>query len=230
MADTGRRGPLAPISPALRDDAQASDQQTESKMRRALGLGAGGGHHTPQQRPEQARARHRFVQDGGVPVVMLSQKTEPEVTQLRERIASLEAALETERQAHQSVLRLLKETEAHHTATQTRLAHAELAHRDAIEQERRLRITAQEALAEALAAVPAPRRRVAAPVATIAAPAATAANDAEQPAGAAPRLQAAPISAEAPPKRGRGRPRSTTPPEPKPVRWWTPSFKAKGKS
>lgn len=226
MADTGRRAPLAP-SAASRDDTQAADQQAaETKMRRALGLGSGGG-HTPQQRPEQARARHRFVQDGGVPVVMLNQKAEPETAALRERITSLQGALENERQAHQATLRQLKELDGHHTALQTRLAHAELTHGDALEQERRLRITAQEALQEALAATPAVRRRAAPPAP---APVPTTDEDGDDTGGAEPAMLAAAPDSPVPPKRGRGRPRSTTPPEPKPVRWWTPSFRAKGKS
>ena len=219
MADTGRRAPLAP-SAASRDDSQSVDQQAaETKMRRALGLGSGGGHHTPQQRPEQARARHRFVQDGGVPVVMLSQKAEPETAALRERITSLGGALENERQAHQAALRQLKELEGHHTALQTRLAHAELTHRDALEQERRLRIAAQEALGEALAATPAARRR----------PAASRVAVEDEPIATAAAAPPADSDTPVPPKRGRGRPRSATPPEPKPVRWWTPSFRAKSK-
>ena len=98
MAETGRRAPLA--SPS-RSEAEASSdvQSTETQMRRALGLNPGGPTHTPQQRPEQARARHRFVQDGGVPVVMLNHKPEPEVAALRERVMALEATLETERAA-----------------------------------------------------------------------------------------------------------------------------------
>ena len=216
MANTGRRAPLAPAGAASRDDSQGFDQQlAETKMRRALGLGSGAGQHTPQQRPEQARARHRFVQDGGVPVVMLNQKAEPESAQLRERITALEHALENERGAHQSLLKQFRDLEAQHTALQTRLAHADLAHRDAIEAERRLREAAQQALGEALAAAPRRRPIIAAPTP---APKDEASEYSEEPAA---------ITLPAVPKRGRGRPRSTTPPDPKPIRWWTPSYRAK---
>ena len=234
MADTGRRAPLAPTA---QTDTQAAD---ETRMRRALGLGTGSGQHTPQQRPEQARARHRFVQDGGVPVVMLNQKIEPETAALRERIATLEGQLETERSNHETMRRQLKEQAEQVTALQTRLAHNELAHRDALQQERHMRVTAQEALQEALANA-GPRRRTPPPVEAktpepktpeIAPPEAVmpelAAGD--EPGPLKPVVSAIALDPAAPVKRGRGRPRSTTPPEPKPVRWWTPSFRNKGKS
>ena len=72
MPESGNPAPLALT------EAQAAEQ----KMRRALGLhgnnkgGAGNQQRTPQQRPDQARQRHRFVQDGGVPVVMVSHRAE----------------------------------------------------------------------------------------------------------------------------------------------------------
>ncbi len=219
MADTGRRAPLAHTA---QTDTQAAD---ETRMRRALGLGTGSNQHTPQQRPEQARARHRFVQDGGVPVVMLNAKAEPETAALKDRISALESTLENERHVNEQYRRQLKELGDQVTALQTRLAHGDLAHRDALEQERHLRVAAQEALQEALAAA-APRRR-ASPVqqeAVVAEPAAVSFGD-------APAAVVEPVAAlDIPPvqKRGRGRPRSLTPPEPKPVRWWTPSYRTKG--
>ncbi len=156
MSDTGRRAPLAPQS----DNNPMSDTQAaETRMRRALGLGTGSGQAAPQQRPEQARARHRFVQDGGVPVVMLGQKAEPETAALRERIATLEAQLEAERASHSTTRRALDAEHHAVTALQTRVAHNDLAHKDALEQERRMRVAAQEALAEALAAGTARRPR-----------------------------------------------------------------------
>jgi chromosome condensin MukBEF ATPase and DNA-binding subunit MukB len=196
-------------------------------MRRALGLSAGSGQHTPQQRPEQARARHRFVQDGGVPVVMLNAKIEPETAALREKITSLESALEHERHQNEQLRRQLKDNADQVTALQTRLAHSELAHKDTLEQERHLRITAQEALQEALAAAPVRRRTAQTPTPVDDTAAAfgqeTATFDST-------REQVA--AQETPPvvKRGRGRPRSTALPEPKPVRWWTPSYRTKTKA
>ncbi len=217
MADIGRRAPLAPTA---QNDTQAAD---ETRMRRALGLSSGSGQHTPQQRPEQARARHRFVQDGGVPVVMLNAKIEPETAALREKITTLESALENERHLNDQLRRQVKEHADHVTALQTRIAHNELAHKDALEQERHMRVTAQEALQEALAAAPVRRRP--APVAEVAAP-----EEDDAAAYCEPVEQAAALDIPPVQKRGRGRPRSTTPPEPKPVRWWTPSYRTKTKA
>ena len=248
MADTGRRAPLAPTA---QNDTQAAD---ETRMRRALGLGTGSGQHTPQQRPEQARARHRFVQDGGVPVVMLSQKAEPETAALREKITHLESLLENERHVSEQLRRQVREHADQVTALQTRLAHGDLAHNDALEHERRLRVTAQEALAEALAAAPVRRRPApvpeapaeTAPYEDLAAESLAAENLApESLTTKSPVAKSLPIEEQVskafestaaaldiPPvqKRGRGRPRSTTPPEPKPVRWWTPSYRTKTKA
>ncbi len=235
MAETGRRAPLA--SPS-RSEAEASSdvQSTETQMRRALGLNPGGPTHTPQQRPEQARARHRFVQDGGVPVVMLNHKPEPEVAALRERVMGLEATLETERAALAAAKRSLTDQQAAAQALQTRLAHTELAHAEAIESERRQRLAAQQALADAVAGAAAntivttargpgrprlPRPMIPADMAPDAAPASA----------SAPGLTPMPKPAGPPVvKAKRGRPRINPLPEPKPLRWWTPSFKAKTKA
>ena len=258
MADTGRRAPFAPRNNPSNDAPSSDSLADETRMRRALGLGTGGGHPTPQQRPEQAPARHRFVQDGGVPVVMLNAKAEPETAALRERIAALEGQLETERAAHGLTRRQL-ETEHHAvTALQTRIAHNDPAHKDALDQERRLREAAQAALQEALANAPARRHRAlpvqepepdtveddrlqaldlgpahaakAQPAQPDTIPADTIQADtiqADEGAEASAEVPAAALGIAPQEKRPRGRPRSTTPAEPKPVRWWTPSYRAK---
>ena len=199
MADKGNRAPMAP------NDTHAA----ELKMRQALGLNTRGPSIKPQQRPEQARQRHRFVQDGGVPVTVLNPRNDAENAGLRERIGELQSSLEHERAAHAATRRSLQEQQAAAQALQTRLAHTELAHDEALSLERQARIAAQEALA----AVPAPPRR-----------AVKAVNPSERPAKAA-----APEGAEVP-KPKRGRPRTAAPKEPKPIRWWTPSFRAKTKA
>ena len=218
MAEKGNRATLASSQASQPTDTES--QTTEQNMRRALGLSARASTQAPQQRPEQARQRHRFVQDGGVPVVVLNHKTDNETSALRERIATLDAALEHERTAHEATKRTLHEQQAQFQALQTRLVHAELAHKDALEQERRALTVAQEALATALAeaAIALPPRRIQrpAPAAISMAPG----PDGEA-AGAPP--------ADTPPKPKRGRPRSALPKEPKPVRWWTPSFRAQSK-
>ena len=174
-------------------------QVDENRMRRALGLQGGGSPAVHQQRPEQARQRHRFAQDGSVPVVVLNRSGDAESGGAKERIASLEAALETERAAHAGTKRHLQEAQAAQQALQTRLAHTELAHSEALGVERQARRAAEEALAAAQAALPPPPKRVAA------------AAEPVVPKVRKPRANAAP------------------PREPKPVRWWTPSFRAKKK-
>ncbi len=125
-----------------------------------------------QQRPEQARARHRFVQDGGVPVVVLNRSDDP-TAPFKARVSELEAALEAERAAHSGTKRSLQEAQAASQALQTRLMHAELAHRDTLAAERQAREAAEAARQQAEARparVPPPaaakpvRRKVAPPV------------------------------------------------------------------
>ena len=90
MSDSDENLPLSP------NDAQA----TENRMRRALGL-QGPSRQPPQQRADQVRPRHRFVQDGGVPVVVLNSRNDHDPTAVfKARVAELEAALEAERTAH----------------------------------------------------------------------------------------------------------------------------------
>ena len=230
MADTGNRAPPAPT------DAQSA----EAKMRRALGLhGTGSGKgaaHTPQQRPEQARQRHRFVQDGGVPVTVLNHRAD-DGSALKERITELERQLETERAQHAGTRRALQESQSAVQALETRRVHADLAHQDALTQERRALVTAQQALNAALAdaaQASSRRSRAAAPAVAASAPADMAAGASEASAASEPGDEAAPVQADgdvtAAATKKRGRPRTRPLPEPKPVRWWTPSFRAKTKA
>lgn len=163
----------------------ADDDATESRMRLALGLRGPAGQPV-QQRADQARARHKFVQDGGVPVVVLNSRGDQEAAH-KARVSELEGQLETERGHHAATRRALQEAQAAAQGLQTRLAHAELAHRDAL-------AAAQQAMGAALetakAAVPPPRKVVRK--------------------SAIERL-----------------PRDA---EPKPVKWWTPTYRAKTKA
>ena len=127
----------------------ASDTQAvETQMRRALGLQGPGG-PVPQQRPEQARARHRFVQDGGVPVVVLN-RADDATAPFKARITELEASLEAERVSHAATRRHLQEAQVAAQALQTRLTHAELAHSDALGMEREAREAAEAARKQAV--------------------------------------------------------------------------------
>lgn len=217
MPDNGKPAQSAPR-------ATPSDPNlVELNMRRALGLTSGGGNGrggaVPQQRADQARGRHRFAQDGSVPVTVLNHRPD-ELSAKDARIAELQASLENERNTHANTRRTLSEQQAAHQALQTRLAHMELAHRDALEAERRTLAVAQSALADAKAQ-PAPRRTPR-PTAEPAALADATADAVDGP--------AAPTALPAAPKAKRGRPRIHPPREPKPLRWWTPSFKAKTKA
>jgi hypothetical protein len=127
----------------------------EERVRRALGLTPSGTH---QQRPEQARQRHRFVSDGAVPVVVLN-RSERDAGGLKEKLTAAQAALEAERNAHAATRRALQDAQSAHQALQTRLGHAELAHNEALAIEREGRRLAEEALATLRAETPAPAER-----------------------------------------------------------------------
>jgi len=115
-----------------------SDSQTdENNMRRALGL-QGTARPVMQQRPDQARARHKFVQDGGVPVVVVN-RSDDATAPFKARIAEIEGSLEAERAAHSQTKRALADAQAASQALQTRLTHADLAQRDALAAERQAR-------------------------------------------------------------------------------------------
>lgn len=186
-------------------------QIDEDRVRRALGLKSNGATH--QQRPEQARQRHRFVADGAVPVVMLN-RTDVETAGMRERVTQVEAMLENERAAHTATKRTLHDLQAAHHALQTRLQHSEMAHADALKAERDARRAAEEALLEArreLLETPRRTRRVIEDAAEL--------LDASDPAAAA--------TSAVPARRGRKPRANAIVKEAKPVRWWTPSFRAK---
>lgn len=195
MPDPDENSPLSP------SDAQA----TENRMRRALGL-QGPPRKVAQQRADQARPRHRFVQDGGVPVVVLNSRGDSDPTAVfKARVAELEAALDAERVAHGATRRSLHEAQATVQAQQTRLVHAELAHSEALAAERSARQAAEEDLQARLAAPESP-----------AAPPVAAPPPAAKPKAAArkaPRI-----------------PRTPKAKEPQPVKWWLPSFREKLRS
>lgn len=185
--------------------SQNDSQSTESRMRRALGL-QGSSRQAPQQRADQARPRHRFVQDGGVPVVVLNSRGDNDPTApFKARIAELDAALDAERLAHGATRRALHEAQGNVQALQTRLAHAELAHGEALAVERRARKTAEDNLQAqdtAQAVLPISLPAMAAPPPLVA--------KAKQTVRKTPRV--ARIAREA---------------EPQPVKWWLPSFREK---
>lgn len=191
---------LPPLSP---NDTQA----TENRMRRALGL-QGSTRQPQQQRADQVRPRHRFVQDGGVPVVVLNSRGDNDPTAVfKARVAELEAALEAERTAHGATRRLLHEAQAAVQAQQTRLAHAEFAHNEALTAERNARQTAEESLQARLAMA---EQLLPLPVAALPLP---------------PAAKPKPVARKTP-----RAPRVTQAKEPQPVKWWLPNFREKLRS
>ena len=225
-------------------------------MRRALGLTgdrAVRNSPPPTERPQAGppgratgrssadKPRHRFVQDGTVPVTILNRHRPDEAEGSPASRTAIEAALRDERAARDRAERSLQEALATVRDLQTKLGHAELAHREALaaaqasraeldalraeRQERKLRWTedlaterttrlaAEAALAEATRArEPAKRTRVSAP-------AAQPALDLQD-ASPAPRAKAPAKAAAKRTRKAAAEPRQR---EPQPVKWWLKS-------
>ncbi len=97
-------------------------------MRRALDVGA----HEGRGRPDQAhgpRPMRQFAQDGDVPVVRLQGRKDPGV---QAASARLEEVLQSERAAREHADAALKHANATIQALQTKIAHAELSHQEAL--------------------------------------------------------------------------------------------------
>lgn len=151
-------------SAASSGDVGAIDQ-TESQMRKALGLLG----DTPRHRPEPERAeapsrtlglsgglhRRRFVQDGDVPVTVLRREQGHDAPQHRSapsslppatnRLQRVEAQLAAETAAREKTERQLQEVQGIVRDLQTKIGHAELAKVEAVEALRQEReATAQQ--------------------------------------------------------------------------------------
>src|SRR6185437_14775023 len=126
----------------------------EDRMRQALGLRGDQSNERPTPRREPVRGPHRFVKDGEVSVEVLSPSREhgPGGPAPVNRIAAAEATLRSERVARERAERSLRETQATLQQVQTKLAHAELAHSEALAAERRGREQAEAALTDAIVA------------------------------------------------------------------------------
>lgn len=183
------------------DSPLSLDMIDEDRVRRALGLKSNGSSAPHQQRPEQARQRHRFVSDGDVPVVMLN-RTDSESHGLKERLSAAEHALENERAAHAATRRALQDANHANQAMQTRFGHNELSNGEALRAERDARRAAEEALTALRAEL----------------------AELKQAELVAPEKVRREIRASEPIPR---KPRALLTKEPKPVRWWTPSYRAK---
>ena len=184
----------------------------EARMRQALGLRGDGSAVRPVQRREPDGRGRRFVKDGEVPVVVLSGPKDPAAAApaAGNRLAAVEAELRSERAAREKAEQSLREAQASVERLETKLAHAELAHAEALGAERQAREQAERALGEAREAI--------------------AAREAEL-ASARERGRArTAASSEKPRGKTAAKPRKsaeTAKREPQPVKWWLPSFRAK---
>src|SRR6185437_9902883 len=121
-------------------------QAAEARMRRALGLEGAGSKPRPQERANDTAPRmpqmghkRRFVQDGEVPVTLVSpRREEPALNRGSgpagpSRLEAAEAALAAEIANRQQAERALAEAQAVVHDLQTKIGHAELARIEAVE-------------------------------------------------------------------------------------------------
>lgn len=223
-------------------DSTAQDaahlQQDEANMRRALGMlgnaartqqtsgatdrrppsfnnGSHGGSHSGGP----ATRRHRFVQDGDVPVTVVrprgdlaSDPLRPSAASPVNRLDALQESLAVETAARGSAERALEEAQSTIRTLQTKLSHLELARDEAVAmaQSRADEIAALSAEKAATAVLP------------------DEVSPTPEPDAARPKLVAAPVEAlDAPkeprPARGRRPKPVEVEPEPEPVKWWITS-------
>ena len=134
--------PLPPYPPR---PAGADPKADEQRMRRALGLtgdrvGQGGPSQPEQPRPtpegrpagrtSAGKPRHRFVQDGAVPVTLVNRRRPDEADGSAAGRTAIEAALQDERAVRTKAERMLQEALATVRDLQTKLGHAELARQE----------------------------------------------------------------------------------------------------
>lgn len=193
----------------------------EERMRQALGLRNGpSGPTVPQRREAEQRGR-RFVKDGEVPVVVVHSSREAgnDGAAPINRIAAAEAAARTERNAREQAERALAEAQSTIQHLRTQLAHADIAHREALAAERSAREQAEVSLREANEARAAAEARSATQLFI------------RRPRRPPEEHAIDGVEAGAAPQRRRGRrPKSAGPETPEteqePVKWWLPTYRA----
>ncbi len=231
----------------------------EERMRRALGLTGDGASRSNPPQPERPRPgpqsrpasrspadkpRHRFVPDGAVPVTIVGRHRPDEADGPSASRAALDAALQDERVARARAERALQEALATVRDLQTKLGHAELAHREALDAVQATRAEAdalraehgEQALrwAEDLAAERAARAAAEAALAEAASVRGSGRRTRPSASPAQPRLDlpdtplaakaTAPAKAAAKRTREAAQPRQREP-EPEPVKWWLNSVR-----
>lgn len=222
-------------------DSTAQDaahlQQDEANMRRALGM-LGGATRTQPSGPVERRApsfnngghggghsggpatrRHRFVQDGDVPVTVVRARGDhaadplrPPTTSPVNRLDALQENLAAETSARASAERALEEAQSSIRTLQTKLSHLELARDEAVAlaHARAEEVAALSAEVASAAALAEPAPSTPEPVTIRAKPAAAPAEAVESPE----------VSRVA---RGRRPKPVEVEPEPEPVKWWITS-------
>lgn len=218
-------------------DSTAQDaahlQQDEANMRRALGM-LGGATRTQPSGPAERRApsfnngghsggpatrRHRFVQDGDVPVTVVRARGDhaadplrPPTTSPVNRLDALQESLAAETSARAGAERALEEAQSSIRTLQTKLSHLELARDEAVTlayaRAEEIAALSAEVASAAVLAEPAPSAPE--PMTTKTKPAAACAEAVESPkvARVARGRRPKPVEVE---------------PEPEPVKWWITS-------
>ena len=175
--------------------------EAESRMRDALGIGPG---TQPTQQTARPRTLRPFAKDGQVQVEVVQSRRVPEAGDgFRERLKAVQGALDAERTARIATERTLVEARATIQQLQTKLAHNQLAFSEALATEQQARAAVQLQLNELTAA----------------------ATELET----VNRSKRAQTAFKAPERTSatRSRQQVVTPAkEPKPVKWWLPSYQA----
>jgi len=220
--------------------ARSSDdvEMMEERMRRALGLGG-----SSAQTTLTVKATLAPQASGGSAVPGLVRRKPESVSgssaltsvpsALQQQVAELERQLATERQRHGEVHQLLRQIELATRTLETRCEHSALAQQEELNRARQATLTAQRALDDAVferqqrvtarGSAKARSQEEASPAVASPAPVILAAAKLDM--ISSPNLTIDPSSLKK-----RGRPHTRLLPEPKPVRWWTPSFRIKAKS
>ena len=124
----------------LQTNTDASLDVDELHMRETLGLAGRGRSATRMQQNAMPKQRHRFVQDGEVPVIHLSGQRDGDATaSLRGRIAALEAEFNAEHAARLRAEQSAQAALGQMHALETMLGHVELSAREAVAAERQAR-------------------------------------------------------------------------------------------
>ena len=238
-SNTGPKASQMPLRETESDQPPDDAELMERNMRRALGMDGGGTQRTltitvgaprapAAARPAIAGPTSRQEADTATQTGFRAGPSSP----LRQHVVELEDKLAAERQRHDEARHLLRRAELTVQALEARLRCEAIVQAEELDAERRTTIKAQRALDEATFEIQqrgAARRSAVRSVQE--APAQAAESQAVRATARAKSvpLDPKPVNNASPPKK-RGRPRTRPLPEPKPVRWWTPSYRAKAKT